>query len=507
MRDPRSNDSVQSKPSLSKLDGFRALLGGMVLAATVALSIGAWLARGFTVDSGSMATALLGPHQSLRCAACNARFVVGVEDQAAIDRPAACPNCGALVPRDPRQNAAGDSVLVDRNAFHFRAPRRFEVVALREPGQASQTCVKRVVGLPGERVEVREGDVYIDGAIARKNLAQQQAVALLVHDRGLAVQVSEEAAAQPFSKTDRWQPESDASAWEQSHGVFRKRATPATEASPSTSSATSSLPVEDWLAYRHLLRVGDSEEFVESPVLDTQAYNQTRPVVDPRVVYDLMLTFEVECGGSGNILVLASDGRANYHIELNTTTGECALSRADPAGGALVGSKLNRVSSVGPALADGKRHEVLISMIDRQILAAIDGTLIVEHSVEEPDLGAPVSPVTRPFAIDSNCADLRLSNLRIYRDIYYTPVRVGAASAQAGATKAATETVLAADEFFVLSDNSRLGLDSRYAEFGPAAPFNLFVGKPLAAYSRSSPPPGWRGGIQVPAPWRFRYIR
>ena len=42
--------------------------------------------------------------------------------------------------------------------------------------------MKRVVGLPGETIEIRGGDVYVNGAIARKSLAQQREMAVLVHD-------------------------------------------------------------------------------------------------------------------------------------------------------------------------------------------------------------------------------------------------------------------------------------------------------------------------------------
>ena len=65
-----------------------------------------------------------------------------------------------------------------------RAPRRWEAVALRCPSAAGLMVVKRVVGLPGEEVEVRNGDVYINGRIARKDLAQQRELAILVHDAG-----------------------------------------------------------------------------------------------------------------------------------------------------------------------------------------------------------------------------------------------------------------------------------------------------------------------------------
>lgn len=44
------------------------------------------------------------------------------------------------------------------------SPRRFDVVICRYPGRGRANFIKRVAGLPGETVELREGTLYIDGA-------------------------------------------------------------------------------------------------------------------------------------------------------------------------------------------------------------------------------------------------------------------------------------------------------------------------------------------------------
>ncbi len=43
-------------------------------------------------------------------------------------------------------------------------PRRGDVIVFHDPTDPSQDLVKRVVGLPGEKVQVRAGTLYIDGA-------------------------------------------------------------------------------------------------------------------------------------------------------------------------------------------------------------------------------------------------------------------------------------------------------------------------------------------------------
>jgi signal peptidase I len=51
-----------------------------------------------------------------------------------------------------------------RLVFPFHPPRRGEVVVFRYPRDPRRDFVKRVVGLPGERVEIRNGVVYINGS-------------------------------------------------------------------------------------------------------------------------------------------------------------------------------------------------------------------------------------------------------------------------------------------------------------------------------------------------------
>ncbi|HSJ35380.1 MAG TPA: signal peptidase I [Acidimicrobiia bacterium] len=53
----------------------------------------------------------------------------------------------------------GDRLLAQR----LRRPRRGRVVFFPHPGRPDFWLVKRIVGLPGERVEVRDGHLIIDG--------------------------------------------------------------------------------------------------------------------------------------------------------------------------------------------------------------------------------------------------------------------------------------------------------------------------------------------------------
>ncbi len=54
-----------------------------------------------------------------------------------------------------------DYLIVDEISYHFRAPERGEVIVFKFPLNTSQRFIKRIVGLPGETVEINSGRINI----------------------------------------------------------------------------------------------------------------------------------------------------------------------------------------------------------------------------------------------------------------------------------------------------------------------------------------------------------
>ena len=64
----------------------------------------------------------------------------------------------------------GDHVLVDKNAYHDRAPERGDVVVFKLP---RANYIYRIIGLPGDRIQVIRGRLHINGKmVARTPLGQ-----------------------------------------------------------------------------------------------------------------------------------------------------------------------------------------------------------------------------------------------------------------------------------------------------------------------------------------------
>lgn len=59
--------------------------------------------------------------------------------------------------------AIGDVFLVDKQLFEWRLPERWEIVVFHGPEYRTAPYVKRIVGLPGESVEIKDGCVFING--------------------------------------------------------------------------------------------------------------------------------------------------------------------------------------------------------------------------------------------------------------------------------------------------------------------------------------------------------
>lgn len=74
----------------------------------------------------------------------------------------------ADVPTGSMENTImpGDRLLGNRLAYIKAGPRRGDVVIFRYPDNEEELYVKRVIGLPGEKITIREGKIYVNGSEA-----------------------------------------------------------------------------------------------------------------------------------------------------------------------------------------------------------------------------------------------------------------------------------------------------------------------------------------------------
>ena len=71
----------------------------------------------------------------------------------------------AKIPSESMENTimTGDRIFGNRLAYVLGDPERYDIVIFRYPDDESQLFIKRVIGLPGETVEIIDGKGYIEG--------------------------------------------------------------------------------------------------------------------------------------------------------------------------------------------------------------------------------------------------------------------------------------------------------------------------------------------------------
>lgn len=332
-------------------------------------------------------------------------------------RKAFCQNCG-LCPM-PLGNApvvSGDKVVVNKAAFLVREPSRWEIVVFRLLGTF---FVKRLLGLPGEEICIQGGDVYVDGKLARKTLAEVRTLRLPVFEHDFA------------PSNDGWRERWAGSdhAWDVPGAIL-----------------VDGLRTVQTLTYLHYCRESGKCE----PIRDEYAYNVgTR--ADAACVHDFSIDMEVRVTGKAGVLALRlTDGHDWVEALLPVGSTRPAEALSAPIDGAESVRKIAASREPRRLTAD-RPYRVELAFVDRRMTLAVDG---------EPwlcaDLPAALgrTEVVRPFQVRAEGIQAELRHFRLFRDVHYT---------QHGNNAVGGKSVrLSANQYFMLGDNSPYSEDSRF---------------------------------------------
>lgn len=55
----------------------------------------------------------------------------------------------------------GDYLIIDELSYRLREPQRGEVIVFKYPVNPSQRYIKRIIGLPGETIEIKDGEITV----------------------------------------------------------------------------------------------------------------------------------------------------------------------------------------------------------------------------------------------------------------------------------------------------------------------------------------------------------
>ncbi len=463
---PDQTVSYPQRRHSTTFEGVIDTLEWVLIALILALIFRSFIMEAFRIPTGSMAETLRGAHYHLRCPRCGYKYDLG-GDYYSEPKPR-CPSCGYFLPVGTAKSLAnGDRVLVLKSIYQFTDPRRWDVVVFKNPLDPQINYIKRMIAGPGETVEIIDGDIYINGQIARKPTSVQEELWMPVYDNDF----------QPFHE----QLESTAAAsgprlvaddhWQQPFRNTGDSSWDINAAGPTVFGLDSDPPRVNTIVY---------DTSIGNDFRATYGYNSSNEYSLRPVCSDLMIRFYVFPGsGVGLIGAGLQKYEMLYHGWVDFS-GEMTIEKT--VDGQRIGLEHKKIKP----LEKDKPVRLRFANVDHQ--------LILEFGPEKLrcDLGRAPSDAGdknmghEPAVMIFGAGRLTLSHIGIYKDIHY--ISRGNLRAGQGSSFAVGK-----DEFFVCGDNSPYSMDCRvWASEGignngttyriGVVPRNYLVGKAALVY-------------------------
>jgi signal peptidase I len=362
---------------------------------------------------------------------------------------------------DSQSSYNGDRILVNKYVYTFSEPQRWDVVVFKFPGDAKINYIKRLVGLPGEKLRIYQGDLFVgdkdasqpgDFKIERKPADKVLAMRQLVHDTDY--DPAELAAADwPLrwentgdSGTNGWKVESAAEgikerqnyridatgdhvSWLRYHHyvpnyevwqqIARGGKLPA-GMQPSPRLITDANPYNAYEDRRHWDLPYPYRQVSDRSTLEIDGLRQGLHWVG-----DLMLEADVKVEEArGELLLDLVEGGQHFRCSIDLETGEATLT---------AGKDESYKPSAKTPIRSAGEHRVAFANVDDQLLLWVDGDLISFDGGTEYDVAkvfgdrSGIIPQTSdedpgdlaPAGIGARGANVEVSRLQLWRDIYY----------------------------------------------------------------------------------------
>ncbi len=427
----------------------RETIESLIIALVLAFLFRAFEAEAFVIPTGSMAPTLMGQHKDIFCPNCGCQYQVSAsatdKEHNPMEAPvggAICPMCRMTADLTGRHEPAypGDRILVGKFCYQFAEPKRWDVFVFHYPCEASTNYIKRLVGLPGETLRITHGALWTRPndepnavpQIARKPPEKLLAMLQPVFDNDYMAAIR---------KKDPWPARWSGAGWTlpQKAAASPDEAGAVDEASFETDGKS---PGEIWLRYRHLVPSFDQWEQMtrtgglQTPLLpslisDFVAYDTGQSSYrDPRPeslgldwVGDLALQYTLESqSAAGQTTVELVKGGRRFRCRINLADGQAALSI----------SGLDREQfhpKAATPLGGQGSHRLMFANADDQLLLWVDDKLVAfdapttyDSRVLQNHLPTPAD--LSPVGIAAEGAALRVSHLKILRNVYYIAIDV-----------------------------------------------------------------------------------
>ena len=478
-------------PHDQQVASVRETVESIWIAIVLAFVLRAFVLEAFMIPTGSMAPRLMGQHFQRDCLACGYHYAVRRASEDFRGRPASgerttaeCPNCRFRQKGPEKEESfGGDRVLVLKYLYRFRKPRSWDVVVFKNPLNNQENYIKRLIGLPGEQIQIYAGDVYVregkdydgNGVIDKADFATPECLA----DPQCRWHILHKP---PQTQKAMWQIvyDQDFPPDTKVYEARRQRWTPPWQADDP---ARWELGVRGGTTFRFLGGAASAVRFAEGDedrFKDFYAYNG--PSRGHHVANDLKLSFL--------FIPASTDSRVGLHISSGDNhfrawvraSGEVSLEygQADGAGEPAWEPKPWGEVPLA-ALEVGRGHEIALTHADHRVALWVDGKAVIKSTESqnarllEGALKAVASSRSAPEDLpaptvrilgDGGASALR--HVGVMRDVFYTTPGIEGRSDEPGWGTPGNPKTLRKfvargdlDEFFVLGDNSPNSKDGR----------------------------------------------
>jgi signal peptidase I len=415
----------------------------LITAFALAFVFRAFVMEAFRIPTGSMADTLLGAHYRLRCTQCGYKYCYGqsnvrsprgaAQGRFARQEETRCPSCGYFQTTGGTESVSnGDRILVLKCIYQFVEPKQWDVVVFKNPLDPSENYIKRLVGRPGETVEIIDGDVYINGLISRKPPKTQEESWMPIYDNDYQPARPEE----PLFNRHTWQ-------------------------RPFRNAEGSKWTIEEETPT--IFRLAGKPNEVQSLVYDTSLGNNLRAtyaydeIIDYRFMpycSDLMVRFWVS---SSKPAGLVGASLSKYGIQYTGRVdfaGQMTLVRTSDGNEQTLATR-----TIGSPTADKPTMLRFANVDHRLVLEFGDEKLTYDLGRGPDDAGARRTDIEPEINI-LGAGEISISHMALFRDIHYTSSNPNIK--EPGRATEGNPLKLQADQFFMLGDNSPRSEDGRW---------------------------------------------
>jgi len=474
-------------PRGNKMGEIANTLEWLITAFILAFLVRAFILEAFRIPTGSMADTLKGDHFRLCCQQCGYKYDCGFDTgryRLGRDAIAAgnvrspisrCPSCGHYDSAGRAIHISnGDRILVLKCIYQFFEPNRWDVIVFKNPLNPPENYIKRLIGLPGETVEIIDGDVYIDGEISRKPAKAQEELWMPVYDNDYQP-------ARPREGSFNGHP------WQQPFGNIAKSKWRLDKAAPTKFQLDSPADETSSLIY---------DSSVGNDFRATYAYDSVRDYKHMPYCSDLMVRFYAQSAAlQGHVGIALSKYQTIYKAWIDFA-GDMVIAKVSKGKETILDSKIIAPSAINnPTLVE-------FANVDHQLIFQFGTDKLTYDLGRRPEDAGEREREIQPQVKIFGSGTLTLSHIAIFRDIHYISKK-STTSPEGGRAIKGNPFALGKDEFFVLGDNSpnsedgrwwsRPGIGNKGRTYREGiVPRDYLVGKALFVY--------WPGGFEFPWP-------